>query len=382
MYGYFDLMIQQYERSQVKRTVETTTQVTNEQAKILYKDKLADFRAKSSVLTNQPNIILIFAEGLSQNVISDKRGFMPNVTEYQQNSLNFVDYYNHTFATYRSLNGQLYSGYQLKDFDKNSLISIQSILSEQGYQTAFINTEPNNMDFTNYLDQMGFDEMIGSDYACNGMANTISDKDAYKLLFDVAMEKAESKKPFFLTIYTFGTHASLDSTDEMFEDGADAELNKFYNMDYQFGIFMERYRNSSLFEDTIVIFTSDHATYEDDAFQSSFPMYTRGATCIDKIPFFIYHQGVEAESRNVSGRNSLNLVPTILDYLDISVPNYFLGTSLFADEAESIYETTYNDSFLTYTTKGNVIELMQESEFQEFDPLLQTYYIAMTNIEP
>ena len=54
------------------------------------------------------------------------------------------------------------------------------------------------------------------------MANTISDKDAYEILFDSAMEQSASGVPFFLAIYTFGTHASLDSADETFGDGTDA----------------------------------------------------------------------------------------------------------------------------------------------------------------
>lgn len=342
-----------------------------------YHDGVTDYRAKDAALPNQPNVILIFTEGLSQNIVSDERNITPNISAYQNRSLYFTNYYNHTFATFRGLIGQLYSGYQLENYDTNALVSLQDVFSELGYYTAFINTEPFNGDFTPYLENLGFDELIGNrEFECNGMANTISDKDAYEILFDSAMEQSASGVPFFLAIYTFGTHASLDSADETFGDGTDAELNKFYNMDCQFGQFMERFVSSTLSDNTIVVFTADHATYQDDSFNTAFPDYIRANTSCDAIPLFIYYKGITAEGIDVNGRNTLDLAPTLLDYLDISAPNHFLGTSLFADEECSLCETSYSDSFVLYTTKNAQIGQLEGTELDEFNTLLQEYYIA------
>lgn len=78
----------------------------------------------------------------------------------------------------------------------------------------------------------------------------------------------------------------------------------------------------------------------------------------------------------MNGRNTLDLAPTLLDYLDISAPNHFLGTSLFADEECSLCETSYSDSFVLYTTKNAQIGQLEGTELDEFNTLLQEYYIA------
>lgn len=380
--GYCTLIQQQYESIKISKLLddEKNTIVDDEIIEYMmnsefYSEEVENFRDKEENLPENPNIILIFTEGLSQNIISDERNIMPNVKKWQNESLSFENYYNHTFATYRGLQSQLYSGFQLNDFDSNPLVSLQSIMKERGYHTIFINSEPNNSDFTTYLNSFGFDEMIGdTDSTCNGMADSISDKDVYEKLFDVAVKQEATGIPFLLSTYTFGTHASLDSVDEYFEEDM-AELNKFYNVDYQFGEFMKKFENSSLVDNTILIFTADHATYQDDSFKEAFPEYKREMTSLDEIPFFIYYKGIVPESVDVAGRNSICMTPTILDYLDISSPNFFVGTSLFSDTAASICETSYTDSYVICTSKDGMICNLDKAEEEVFEEILQNYYI-------
>ncbi|MBQ3799787.1 MAG: hypothetical protein II837_05760, partial [Treponema sp.] len=95
-----------------------------------------------------PNLIVVFSEGLSENIIHDGRGIMPNAARLERESVSFRNYYNHTFATYMGLSGQLHSGYQQGNFSRNMLPSLQSLLGDAGYRTCFINTEPGTRDFT------------------------------------------------------------------------------------------------------------------------------------------------------------------------------------------------------------------------------------------
>lgn len=48
-------------------------------------------------------------------------------------------------------------------------------------------------------------------------------------------------------VYTFGTHISFDSMDEKFGNGKDSVLNKFADMDAQFGAFMNRVKKNPKF---------------------------------------------------------------------------------------------------------------------------------------
>ncbi len=308
---------------------------------------------------DKPNVILIFTEGLSQNVIDDDRMIMPNTRALQQQSVTFRNYYNHTFATYRGLCGQLYSGYQLDDYDPNYLISIEDILHDQGYFTGFINTEPNNSLFVNYVNGFGYDEVVSDPMRCSGEVASMNDAEAYELLFETAQRyDAEKAQPFFLTIYTFGTHTTFDTADEneIFGDGSNRVLNRFYYVDVQIGRFLENFKNSSLASDTVIVFTADHCTYADADFGEAFPEYGRACTDVDQIPFSIYYVGGPAATVNAYGRNSLDMAPTVLDYLNISAPNYYLGESLFAEKTGEICLDTifYDPAYLELTDGGGV----------------------------
>ena len=352
---------------------------------VFYSTYIAGNIRLPKTLPEKPNIIVIFTEGLSQNIVADKRNIMPNVAAYEKKSINFTNYYNHTFATYRALSGQLYSGFQLNNYDGNTLVSLQDILSDRGYTTTFINTETRNINFTNYLLDMNFDEVISDpEFRSNGPADSISDKDAYTLLFDTVSEKAGGDKPFLTAIYTFGTHTSLDSPDEKFGDGSDTMLNKYYNMDCQFGEFMKKFEESSLADNTIIFFTADHAAYQDRLFRESFPDHERAHTEVDEMPFFIYHSGIEPQQIDVEGRTTLDFTPTIMDYLDISgVENYFLGRTLFSgSDNNNNYDTVFTDSAVFASTRGGQIHGLTESEKGILDVKLKEYYAAKQQEPP
>ena len=330
---------------------------------------------KPEDLPENPNVILIMTEGLSQEIIDDDRDICPNISWLENNSIYFSNYFNHTFATYRGIIGQLYSGYQLKNYDTNNLVSIQSILADQGYSTTFINTEPNNGRFTTYLEDLGFESIVSE-----ATGGNLSDKDAYKKLFEVCKEKSDKGRPFFTAIYTFGTHTSFDSPDEVYDSGDNKMLNKFYNMDYQFGKFLEQFNESDMAENTIIVFTADHCTYTEEEYLKTFPESKRESAGCGEMPLCIYYKGIEPEKYDVEGRNSLALAPTILDYIDTSATNYFLGLSLFInnDETNSNFDCLYFDggSFLN-TDKGKV-EYLSEAREELAQKNLTDYFTAKT----
>ena len=340
-----------------------------------YRKEVNDYIAKPSNLSKQPNIVLVFMEGLSQNIVEDERQIMPFLKSLEEDSVSFDHYYNHTFATLRGLAGQLYSGFHLYDNDTNALVSIQSILHDAGYHTTFINTEPDNDDFCRYLESFYFDTFLSDSSTVSEDYVFVSDKDAFDLLFDTMMtEKDEG--PFFISMYSYGTHMSLDSYDEVFGDSSDAELNKFYNLDQQLETFVGRLQESELASNTIFVLTADHATYRDQAFLNSFPDYIREASSCDRVPFLIYYDGIIPDTIDAQGRNSLDMVPTVLDFLDVSAPNYFLGDSLFCDAQESkgLYDTVFFDGTRPIDTSRKSFEYMSEEDRLNFYDFLPQYF--------
>ncbi len=371
VYSMFDLCMQEIEYRKMQQGVEI------ENVEKEFFGVVEDNRKKDNVLPEKPNVIIIFTEGMSQYIIEDERNITPNIREFMNNSLSFSNYFNHTFATYHGLQGQLYSGYSLNDLDTNSLVSLQDVLHDNGYYTMFINVEPHNTDFTNYLNSFEYDELVtleGEEYL--GYNDTMSDEQAYDFLYEKAVNLSKEDEPFLITIYTFGTHMNMDSNDKKFEDGSNRVLNRFYNMDYEFGEFFDKILDSDLKENTIIIFTTDHATYVDKDLLDSGLKYVTAAS-LNRIPLFIWYDGIEPEIIDVNGRNSLSFAPTVLDYLDITADAYFMGDSLFAEDTDNMYDKYYFDGSAYLSSENAVVGEIPSDELDIFKEQLIKYFDAI-----
>lgn len=273
---------------------------------MFYKDTIGNY-ISFPLQKQNPDVVLIFTEGLSQNIIDDERKIMPNVRMYEDRSFNFINYYNHTAATYRGLIGQLYSGHQYNNNDENTLISLQKIMHDNGYQTTLINDESN----------------------------------------------------------------------VKYGDGKNSLLNRFANADYYFGEFMRNFENNDKYNDLVIVFTTDHCTYEDEDFIRTFePSYTREDYFCDRIPLLIWNNKIEAQEINAEGRNSLCFAPTLLDFLDIDGDNYFLGDSLFSNnDVNNLIDKVYaipDEERYRITSESGISEL-DEAEFNIVNPIIKGY---------
>ena len=332
---------------------------------------------KPAILPENPNIIMIFSEGCSQCIIDDERNIMPNMRSFMERSISFSNYYNHTAATYRGLIGTLFSGYQLMNLDPNYLVSIEDILRNRGYTSTFINVEPKNATFARYLQDMRFDEVISPETE-SGKEGLIYDDQAYSYLAEQAERLKGAGKPFFLGIYTIGTHISFKSPGEVFGDGSSDLLNRFYYMDLQFGKFLDWFDQSDLADNTLLVFTTDHCTYSNEEYTDVFDTENR-LPFVDTIPFAFYHRDIVPLQINADGRNSLDCIPTICDYLDITDGNCFLGTTMFADmgEIDNDYDTITCIGMDMVSTMGGVLALVQDQQKEILeDKLLQYFTMA------
>lgn len=332
-----------------------------------YREDIPSGNVKYQGKNNKPNIVVIFTEGLSKNVIDDERNITPNLKQFQDKSICFDNYYNHTFATFRGIIGQLYSGYQFCDFDKNNLVSIQSLLDDVGYNTSVIGSEPTNTNCINYFKMLGFNKsLLSGKSEINGC---VSDKTSYEFLFKHINEQYNTKQPFFSCLYTVGTHAYFDPKDQIYGDGSNVELNKFYNMDYYFGKFIKEFNNSPASDNTIIVFTSDHASFAENYYAQAFPNYNRKYINCDTIPLMIYYKGCKSQRINAECRNSIDFAPTILDFINYNnmkntkVKNYFLGNSLLQSDVIFDFEhvfNSYNES--AYVDRGFFFELKENED--------------------
>lgn len=345
----------------------------------------------------QPNIIVFFTEGLSTNLTNvyepDLIEITPHLLDFSRSSMRVDNYYGHTSATYRGLLGQLcsifpyYGGYGgwhsfYDKIVKPPYNSLNKVLTSEGYHTIFLDTHINDKA---YIDEMmghiGFDEIVTGDQLSSRYLDnesplrddSVSDMQFYRSFVQYLRVKEGSKDtPFFIGIYTLGTHAFRDMADdgEAFGDGSNRVLNRIYSLDKAFGVFWDYFRNSLLARNTIVIFTSDHAPYMEKPYLEALEKVgttTPQPSFLDTIPLIIYDPTRELpESYNAKTRTSIDFTPSLLHYLGISNrKNSFIGESIFeTDEnrkrlygvysAEHLAVFDGNGSFFTLDNSQNM----------------------------
>lgn len=305
------------------------------------------------------NIIVVFIEGMSQEVIdrfnNKNLNVTPNLDRLVDESFFIDNYFNHTAATFRGLRGQLYSTYQrtagyysnknqgLGTMSKakmnrvldTALISLPDILGQHHYHSYFFSNEWTNGNMTLYLSHFGFSKVFSSTELGWNTNTPRTDRFAFESL-QRTLEEGKIKKPFFAGIYSCETHHGVDSSDKKYGNGENSYYNKFYNLDYYLGKFVNWFRKSSFYEDTILIITSDHVTFPTEQFNRSFGIsqkYFAG-----KIPLLILGKNVKSGFYNAKGKTSLAFAPTVLDLLGFrNDSQYFLGCSLFEEKCQCSY---------------------------------------------
>jgi len=325
-------------------------------------------KALINTVPDKPNVVVFFVEGMSANIIDYYGGkykdLTPNINDLANSSLVFKNYYNHTAATFRGLRGQLTSTYQYiggtdasaKGLDQlsseqvvlhtlNKLSTLPNILRDQGYSSYFISPHYHGANLNTMLASLGFDRVYtrADDTQFKGKnTEPLSDK----ALIDFLIKKTKTEKtPFFIGLYNFGTHLTIDSPDVKYKDGRSIALNRFHNLDAQVGRYIEYLKKSGMGKNTIFILTSDHASFPAPEFTSVID--TPKSYFIDKIPLIIHWEGVKHQVIDAEGKNSVNFAPTLLNLLKIAkVKNYFMGCSLLDKNCQPVANiSAYGDSF-------------------------------------
>lgn len=155
-----------------------------------------------------------------------------------------------------------------------------------------------------------------------------------------------SEEPLFAHVHLMGTHGKqgrLFPSEQLFSKGRDPQLQEEYAWDTDFyddsihdfdryvrTVYQELALENKL-DDSILIIGSDHG---------------QGWTTADRIPLLIrFPHDAHAGVIEVNAQN-IDIAPTILDYLNIEIPEWMEGDSLIAEESREIQRPIF--SFFSY----------------------------------
>ena len=351
-------------RADLERAARFGVRLTTDAEYPFVRDTLASrpvsFPTREDAAT-RPNLVVFFAEGLSARTLESYGGAFPKLTpslaSLADRGMAVDRYYNHTYATYRGLQGQLCSIFPrhggVQDWRgepgrlKNpNYYCLPHLLRDEGYETVFADADLRD---DSYLDEMmselGFDRIdSGEALAARYLggedplgARSLSDYQTMQAVIGLVREleaRGPDAKPFFLAVYTLQTHAfqqlSRDGVD--YEGAENHALDTIHNLDAAFGDFMDALDGSTLSEETVVVFTTDHAHFPEPDYVELVgddPDYV--PVFVDRIPLIVVHPGLSLPARFDARRaTSIDLAPTLAHLLGFEARRTpFLGRSLF-----------------------------------------------------
>ncbi|MCW3083699.1 MAG: sulfatase [Bacteroidetes bacterium] len=287
-------------------------------------------------------------------------------------------------------------------YGSNQINSLASILKAEGYNTSFFHGGTDGtMGFDAFAKLVGYDNYYGrkeynneKDYDGNW---GIWDEEFLQYTANMVNKK---QQPFFATLFTLTSHHPYPMPDKYkgkFKDGP-LEIEKTIGYsDFALRRFFETAKKMPWFNNTLFVLSADHTGISND------PFYTNRIGNYS-IPILYYMPGSDLKGLDSTVTQQIDIMPSILDYLNYPKPYFAFGNSVF-DTTGAHYAMTFNsgryqllenyysteftsyktdlyyykkDSFLHYNLKAQDKDLMLKMETR-IKAIIQTYQQSIIN---
>jgi phosphoglycerol transferase MdoB-like AlkP superfamily enzyme len=292
--------------------------------------------------TQNPNIIIILLEGCGGvfTEIGGRTDITPNLNKLTKEGIYFTKCYGNSWRTDRGTVCAL-SGYPsfptmsvMKIPSKSrSLPNIASTLQkERGYKTSYL--YGGDINFTNmrsYLISGGFENLTWmKDYSADEQKTAqwgVRDDITFKTLYQMA---TNAEQPFLIGYSTLSSHVPWDVPIRHFDDEV---INSFYYLDQCIGDFINNFRKSKAWKNTLIVMLPDHGIPHNGIDESS--------SLMNHIPM-IWVGGAVKEPRQIDKVcNQTDLPATLLGQLGISHDEFSFS--------RDVLSSTYTRPFATHT---------------------------------
>lgn len=312
---------------------------------------------------SKPNVIIIFLESFSSRLTGVYNpnfiGLTPGLEQMASDSHTtiFKNYFNGSTPTITGIISQLCSflpptGYTEIDIDKNlqrlRLLCLPKILKESGGYKSTTYITAVNKDFENksaIFPSMGTDNIYGTNELKSVISGKplswgYSDHQLFPAMWQLIQKENE---PFLMMLSTIDTHAPFNISQDVlpYQDGKNDVLNSFHSTDDAFAKFWNEFKQSKYYDNTIVVAVADHAVFPGAEIKNLFSAEADKLSFYDENMFMMYLPAGALAKEGVSKINipkeinlyssGIDFTPTLLQVLNINVPNSFEGHSIFDD---------------------------------------------------
>ena len=232
--------------------------------------------------------------------------------------------------------------FSLSKYCTNKIDGIGSILNKEGYQTSFFHGAPNgSMGFESMNKLLGIKNYYGMDNYNNN-----SDFDGVWGIWDdkffnyFADELNNMKEPFCSSIFSCSSHHPYKTPKEFknkFKKGKHPMHECVQYTDHSLKLFFNKIKNEAWFKNTLFVITADHTNI-------SFEKEYRSPIGIFRVPIIFYDpSNINLNQKSEKIIQQIDIMPSILSYLDYNKPFISLGNNIFNDE--NGFAINYNNGF-------------------------------------
>ena len=322
-------------------------------------DLPAGIRTDTLLRTRRPNVVLFLVESFGRSTVDERVGGEPVAPEFQRlkgEGVYFDNLFANSFRTDRGTVAVL-SGFPAQTkmsvmklpVKSQRLPSIARSLRREGYATSFY--YGGDLNFTNtasYLYGTGFDRLTWQkDLQFDAPTSKWGDADDVVIdaFTDPVLAEAASQRPFFAAMLTLSSHEPFDVPFAKFDDPM---LNAMAFTDACLGRFVERVRQTPVWDDLLVILIADHAypypygIANSDALRHRIPMLWLGGAV--RRPAVVETYGSQSD-----------LAATLLAQLGIAHGDFLFSRDLFDPARPKFGYWCFNNGFGVADAGGTTI---------------------------
>lgn len=353
------------------------------------------------------NVVIFIMESWSakdMGAFGNANAATPNFDRLVANGLIFTDAYalgSRSITAVPTIVSSIASmfgrAYTTSSFATNKQRGMGTIFAEQGYDTIFLaGYKAGAQGFSTYMKVAGFESIytrerfgLSSDKSDGiwGIYDEYTFEELHKVL-------AKAQKPFVAVVPSLHPHHPYKLPDNYAEkkyykniDRVD-HFNALRYSDYALGKFLALAEKSPYFRNTVIVITADH-TYTQEGVLNKF-----------HVPILFYSPGFLKPARDSRIASHLDILPSLLDLLNVRTRHASMGKSLFTkkpldwamldiDSSAGYIEPPF--ALIANREKPAAIYAMADAEFARdllrepggearFSPLIRRWYSYMNHV--
>jgi phosphoglycerol transferase MdoB-like AlkP superfamily enzyme len=316
------------------------------------------------------NVVIIILESFAREYIGSLsseleggtfKGYTPFIDSLIKESLTFdvsiadgkksIDAMPSILASVPSLE----TPYIISHYANNQINGIASLLKTKGYYSAFFHGAPNgSMGFDSFARMAGFDSYFGLNEYPNkndfdGMWGVWDEP-----FFHFFAQKLNSfQQPFLVSIFSISSHHPFKVPEKYtgkFKKGPAPIVEVVGYTDFALKEFFREISDKPWFRNTLFVITADHTNESiHKEFQNDFGSYS--------IPIIFFKPGSDLRGMKKRIAQQIDIMPTILNYLNYDKDYIAFGTNLLDDSRESFAFNTNGSSYHLYM-RDHILEMM------------------------